>query len=1384
RRSLSVNSVSREFAELQKVGEKGRKAKWCFNSKLMFAQFEAYMSIGEVQQSLKKGELVEGILRINPRNYEDSYITAPDGEMDIYIEGLHDRNRAMNGDRVAVQIKPPSDWKSESNYVVGLQQDALTHQVIVPKTPEVKGESSESVKSEERTEATITNEAPVDTAPTETTELSQDLNSKSSDDHHTQDSSELPVNTPEPLEPSSSLENDKVTAAVSLEDSGSPEKLSGQAVELNETSSGPIESTEPAGTTTPQSEEVEKSEEPTSREELVETNTQELEDPKSDIQECTEPAGTTTPQSEEVEKSEEPTSREELVETQELEDPKSDIQECTEAALEDAVGITERVPKENTSQEDDKTTALNSETQGQEPEKSVEVVEVSVVPLDDTETSSATSPDSGIILEESNMAGGPVEDKIPEEIVSQTQSDNQATDSSPLNETEEVPILPDPRPLMVNPSMEEVKPEKSDEQSSSSLQGTSSEHSTPVPSSNSDFSKPKRKKKNKNKNMMALGENQKPQAAQEVVPLSSENFMNQTANSNKPQQTEPREIKTKSKKRKSKKKEEAAAAAASNENRAPPALQDSKPAEQPKAKNEVRKNKLARNTQGLKENGNLPMDTWTVEQLMKHPLGEKFLQKTGKVVCILEKKSISLTSGHIKLQNDHNNKWALFVPNDHRFPRMLIPMEQCPTGFYSRPGDFTNVLFLASLVEWGQQETFAKGQLIKSLGNSGEIEAETQALLVENAVDESDFPPEALEGLPLEESWVIPEEEYKRRRDFRKTCVFTIDPSTARDLDDALSCVPLKNGNYEVGVHIADVSFFVKEDTKLDVIAQDRGNSVYLVQKVVPMLPRILCERLCSLNPDSDKLTFSVVWEMTPEGTHVGEAWFGRTVIRSCAQLSYEHAQDLIRGDCSPDSLPPLNGGFTHADVSNAVLNLHSMAVHMRQRRFDSGALRLDQVKLQFALDDFDGMPFGFCALQQKDSHRLVEEFMLYANMAVARQIYDHYPDKALLRRHPSPQARVLNDVVEICESLGIHIDSSSAGSLQKSLMESISSGPEKVPDMLKMAALTSMCTKSMMCALYFCSGCLEDPAEYHHYALNVPLYTHFTSPIRRYPDILVHRLLAASLNYQATPAMSAKEMQVCAEHCNDTKYNARRVSEMSNELFLNLFIKKLGRLSSKGMVMSILDHSFDVLVDKLGVVKRVYCDKLEYGYMRQNGVPQLTIKWKIRGGRRVIQQTLKVFSVVDLSLSPIAPDSLKIQPLFRIQYNAAYDCRTTFENYPACASFEQKNQNLFKGEITIISNLRDEKHMRDNFQMSFYNHKPYYSHDGLSWPLSRIIYSYHRHSFLILSPFAFDSVVECSPATRAPRVRFPADAFYFFFLQFLKLIYILYKNDIHGTNL
>jgi len=634
-----------------------------------------------------------------------------------------------------------------------------------------------------------------------------------------------------------------------------------------------------------------------------------------------------------------------------------------------------------------------------------------------------------------------------------------------------------------------------------------------------------------------------------------------------------------------------------------------------------------------------PLVEYSVLAVLKHQghLEHHMVQRTGRVVAIREHKHSRKAAGTIKLMTDPNSRFFYFSPTDSKVPRMKIPLQEAPGGFTARPQDCEGVMFVARIVRW-EQVNAALGTLEGSLGRNSDIKVRTEGLLIENNIDYSEFGEEVLRDLPAEhESWQIPEQEARRRRDFRQECVFTIDPLTARDLDDALSVTLEPNGHYRVGVHIADVSYFVREDTALDRVAGDRATSTYLVDQVIPMLPRPLCENLCSLNPGVDRLCFSVEWTINQQAQVMSE-WFGRTVIRSCAKLAYEHAQSMLERpgrEFGEGELPPVTGGYTAKDLSTKVNMLQLLAVKLRRKREEAGALRLDQPKLCFTLNKETGLPDGYRLHQHRDSNRLIEEFMLLANMAVAHKIYKAFPELGVLRRHPAPKAAMMEDVVEQLRTEGVDLDSSSSAGLARSIDRmratfATSCNPEET--MSRMAAIVNLLSKPMELARYFCTG-MFDLADFHHFALNVPLYTHFTSPIRRYPDILVHRLLDASITGREPP-WRPDQVQLQTEHCNDTRLAAKRVGEASAELFLGLFVGECGPVVQPATVIQVMDHSMDVLILEMGVIKRVYVDRLgcsKQRFRRVAGVSALDLTWG--EGREAVARTFTFLSRVTVIL-------------------------------------------------------------------------------------------------------------------------------------------------------
>ena len=305
---------------------------------------------------------------------------------------------------------------------------------------------------------------------------------------------------------------------------------------------------------------------------------------------------------------------------------------------------------------------------------------------------------------------------------------------------------------------------------------------------------------------------------------------------------------------------------------------------------------------------------------------DEFLMPIGRVVGIVSRKDDQQFPG--ALEPYTNTRFVRFVPRDSRVPRMVIPIASAPEDFYSDPNKYKRQVYLAKMVAWRANAVNAVGEIVECLGKAGQIVVETDSILKERDIPTEEFSPEVLADLPqigTHEEWTIPPEEIAQRRDLRAHRIFSIDPLTARDLDDALSCTALGDGTFEVGVHIADVSHFIPQGSALDKEAAHRATSTYMPHTVFPMLPRLLCENLCSLVADVDRLAYSVIWTLDASGKKLSQ-WIGRTVIRSCGKLAYEHAQAVIEDESvrwSEGEYPVISQPHTVAQVKQDIVNLN-----------------------------------------------------------------------------------------------------------------------------------------------------------------------------------------------------------------------------------------------------------------------------------------------------------------------------------------------------------------------------------------------------------------------------------------------------------------------------
>jgi ribonuclease R len=401
---------------------------------------------------------------------------------------------------------------------------------------------------------------------------------------------------------------------------------------------------------------------------------------------------------------------------------------------------------------------------------------------------------------------------------------------------------------------------------------------------------------------------------------------------------------------------------------------------------------------------------------------------------------------------------------------------------------------LVHIEDWPARADSPFGSVIKVLGKPGEHDTEIHAILAEYGLP-SEFPIE-VETFAQKIDTSIEESEISKRRDMRDTLTFTIDPKDAKDFDDALSFKKLENGNYEIGIHIADVSYYLQEGTILDDEAYQRATSVYLVDRVVPMLPEVLSNFACSLRPNEEKYTFSAIFEIN-ETSQVVNQWFGRTVIYSDQRFAYEEAQYIIetKDDVIPEEISITGSSYqVSATIVAATLKMDELAKILRKRRMAEGAISFDKVEVKFNLDEA-GEPQGVYFKVSKDANHLIEEFMLLANKKVAEFI-GKQKKTFIYRIHDEPNEDKLFAMQAVIAKFGHKIDFK-----QGSISQALNKLMEDVNGKKEQNLIDTLAIRSMSKAKY-------STDNIGHYGLAFDYYSHFTSPIRRYPDVMVHRLL------------------------------------------------------------------------------------------------------------------------------------------------------------------------------------------------------------------------------------------------------------------------------------
>ena len=468
-------------------------------------------------------------------------------------------------------------------------------------------------------------------------------------------------------------------------------------------------------------------------------------------------------------------------------------------------------------------------------------------------------------------------------------------------------------------------------------------------------------------------------------------------------------------------------------------------------------------------NAALNRDKVRVESLQKEILG----RKQARVIEIVERHKTGFVGTLEKTE-----KGFFLVPDDKRMYRDIFVPFNSARG--ASGGDKVQV----KIIEWPVPSKSPEGKVIRIIGRAGEHNAEMLGIVYESGF-EVDFPTEVEKEAQAWKEKYKGENKLKDRKDFRETTTFTIDPADAKDFDDALSFKILPSGDYEIGIHIADVSHFVMEKTELDREARKRGTSIYLVDRTIPMLPEVLSNDLCSLNANEPKYAFSAVFVMDKE-TRIKKRWFGKTLIESDKRFTYEEAQEILD-----------KGAGTFAKELKI---LNTLAKKLREERFKKGAIDFETEEVKFELDEL-GKPIRVYRKERKDTHKLIEEFMLLANREVATQMHAANGKNSraafVYRIHDAPDREKIVNLATFVKALGFELknkDGETTGEEIARMLRSVEGSPAEM--LVKTAAVRAM------------SKAIYSTFNTGHFGLAFEHYTHFTSPIRRYPDLLVHRLL------------------------------------------------------------------------------------------------------------------------------------------------------------------------------------------------------------------------------------------------------------------------------------
>ncbi|KAK8809491.1 hypothetical protein WA158_000434 [Blastocystis sp. Blastoise] len=549
------------------------------------------------------------------------------------------------------------------------------------------------------------------------------------------------------------------------------------------------------------------------------------------------------------------------------------------------------------------------------------------------------------------------------------------------------------------------------------------------------------------------------------------------------------------------------------------------------------------------------------------PKNKNSIQVSGRIVGIL-KRNWGTYCGSIELKEGYQyipGSYVFFIPVNKSIPKIRFKTRQY--------NEIIDKRIILSIDDWPSNSIFPLGHYQSTIGPIGDKEVESQVILLERRIPFLPFTKAVMDCLPPP-NWKITADNAKGRVDLRDRLVCSIDPPGCKDIDDALHARKLPNGNYEIGVHIADVAYYIKSGTPLDIEAASRSTSTYLVNRRLDMLPKILTEKLCSIVGGEDRFAFSVVWEIDHHANIIKSDYF-RSIIRSRRAMTYAQAQEILD---TPNSTDILTEGL------HILLDISKI---LKDNRLRKGALNLASPEVHFMLDSETQEPLNMAEYEHKETHSLVEEFMLLANCSVAKRITEVYRNIAILRRHPTPPPERFTNLTKVVKQAGYEFDTSSSLALEESLDKAIDPQDPYFNTLVRI--LTTRC---MTQAVYFPAG-EQTEDQFLHYGLAAPIYTHFTSPIRRYSDVMVHRLLAAAQNIAPLPReyMDKQWMHETCENMNLRHLNAQLAGRDSVQLYTYIYFNKRDE-TAVGICMKCWKNGIVVWIPKFGIEGPIHFTK------------------------------------------------------------------------------------------------------------------------------------------------------------------------------------------------